>query len=283
MKIIIVSKLSIKYIETIVTEAVHSYQFLLSHLQIKFFDYSRDLDKQRNSRLIDVLCRSRHSFPLIKRKKERELFRGPATESTLQNQKFTTTRKRGKPNPRRREREREKKRGREREKGGETRGSPSCARPPLPVMPVTIETPPRRPRVPSHPRTAQTPPPLSRSLRYSPSPLAPLPSSLLVTSSTPNRLPKPPFARVHQEPVSIRGRVRGPTYSTGSATDNEIVCYHSRALSPPLPALLFLISRSLSVSRAFESNAPFYLVSLKTPLFPSLTPPSISPRLPIRY
>ncbi|KAL0124235.1 hypothetical protein PUN28_006230 [Cardiocondyla obscurior] len=100
-------------------------------------------------------------------------------------------------------------------------------------MPVTIETPPRRPRVPSHPRAAQTPPPVARSPRCSPSPAIPPrlpPSSLLLPPRTPCRSPL--SRESTRNPVSIRGRVRGPTYSTGSATDNEIVCYHSRALSP---------------------------------------------------
>lgn len=178
-----------------------------------------------------------------RKKKMRGTFRGPASESALQNQKFTTARKKGKPNLRERERERVT-----------TRGPPLVrVRPPLLVIPVVMETPPRRPRAPGHPRTPQTPPSLSRSPRHSP-PLFPSTLSLLAASSTPSPLLKPPFARVHQEPVSIRGRVRGPTYSTGSATDNEIVRYHPLAFSP---SLFLPFSAFLPVSHAFQTGACF--------------------------
>lgn len=179
----------------------------------------------------------RYSFPFGRRKKkERNPFEDhTVSESALQNQKFATTRKRGKPNLRKRERERV------------TKGSPLVrVRPPLLVIPVVMETPPRRPRASGHPRTPQTPSSLSRSPRHSP-PLFPSTLSLLV-SSTPSPLLKPPFARVHQEPVSIRGRVRGPTYSTGSATDNEIVRYHPLAFSPSLFAFLWFSPRFSCVS-----------------------------------
>lgn len=142
-------------------------------------------------------------------------------------------------------------------------------------MPVTIETPPRRPRVPSHPRTAQTPPPLSRSLRYLPSPLAPSPTSLLVTSSTPIPLPKPPSRESTRtryrsaDEFEVLRILRGVLLTTRSSAI-------TLALSLPLLSALLFLSRSLSVPRGFESNsASFYSVSSQTPLFPSFTPPSI--------
>jgi len=165
------------------------------------------------------------------------------------------------------------------------------ARPPLPVIPVAMETPPRRPRAPDHPRTPQTPPSLSRSPRYSP-PTHPLPPRRFFHPEHPHPPPpppppvlKPPFARVHQEPVSIRGRVRGPTYSTGSATDNESAITLSFPLPAPFPALLSLslslslsLFLSLSVSRAIPTWRLYFARLSRTPIFPTFLPSLVPPR-----
>ena len=100
-----------------------------------------------------------------------------------------------------------------------------------------METPPRRPCVspPPHPtNTNRLPPPLP-----------------LVTAA-PLLLPQPPpeapLSRVHQELVSIRRRVRGPTYSTGSVTDNEssllLSLFALRSFSPCRESLAFVTFRS---------------------------------------
>lgn len=80
-----------------------------------------------------------------------------------------------------------------------------------------------------HPRTPQTPPALY------------LPSSV-ASSTTLRPPPRAPLSRVHQELVSIRRRVRGPTYSTGSVTDNGIVFpFLSLPLSLSLPLLFIFL------------------------------------------
>lgn len=205
--------------------------------------------------------------------KKGEPFRGPATESALQNQKFTTTRKRGKSNPRGREGKR--KRG----ERGQTRGFPSCARPPLPVILVTIETPPRRPRVPSHPPHRTN---ITAALSV---------SSALTPASNPLVFLPPRYFFHPEPPAEAPHRASPPGTQYRSADEFEVlrilrgVLLTTRsfaialALSPPS---LFL-SRSLSVSRAFESSASFHSVSPRAPLSPTFTPPTISPRLPIRY
>lgn len=196
-----------------------------------------------------------------KKKKGGTLSRTTATESALQNQKFTT-RKREKSNPRGRE---------EKERERETRGFPSCARPPLPVIPVTIETPPKRPRVPSHPRTALTSP-LSRSPRYPPaasSPLAFLPPRYFFHPEPPAEAPlraSPPGTRYRSaDEFEVLRILRGVLLTTRSSAI-------TLALSPPL----FLsypssIVRSPSISRAFESSVSFNSNSVRTSLFPQLS------------
>lgn len=105
-----------------------------------------------------------------------------------------------------------------------------------------METPPRRPYVspPPHPTNTTRPlPPLVRCLFY--------------TLRPP---PRAPLSRVHQELVSIRRRVRGPTYSTGSVTDNGIVSPFlslppSLSLPPP-----FCLSFSFSLDFSPRSFFP---------------------------
>jgi len=130
--------------------------------------------------------------------------------------------------------------------------------------------------VPSHPRTAQTSP-LSRFPRYSPPPPipSPSPSSLLLPPRTPCR--NPPSRESTRNPVSIRRRVRGPTYSTGSATDNEIVYYHSCSFSLSFPfsfsvvLFLFLVhSNPVLCSTRFLLGLPFPQLSHRQFLHASL-------------
>lgn len=105
-----------------------------------------------------------------------------------------------------------------------------------------METPPRRPCV--------SPPPHPTNTTDCPSP-RPLP---LLPPQPP---PEAPLSRVHQELVSIRRRVRGPTYSTGSVTDNRSSLFLSLVLCLSLFLLLcgrvsstFATERSTSRSLA---------------------------------
>lgn len=132
------------------------------------------------------------------------------------------------------------------------------------IIPVTMETPPRRPCVspPPHPtNTNRLPPPLP-----------------LVTAA-PLLLPQPPpeapLSRVHQELVSIRRRVRGPTYSTGSVTDNE----SSLLLSLfALRSSFFFTVQRVSRFRYF----PFFPTSLR-PSYSILCSPPLSFTLHFRF